>query len=142
MKSDRVAILMMIMLGFEVILSIEAKKLPCPAECALECFASEDPYPVCFAKCLEKCNNSTGSTGSTGANNCISKCGVNKTITATIGTYFLNQIHIIFFNVFILYNSTNNLFYLIYNGFYVSDARGYVTDVVDSCLRECSDLKK
>ncbi|QCD88157.1 uncharacterized protein LOC114170675 [Vigna unguiculata] len=106
MKSDRVAILMMIMLGFEVILSIEAKKLPCPAECALECFASEDPYPVCFAKCLEKCNNSTGSTGSTGANNCISKCGVNKTITATI------------------------------------DARGYVTDVVDSCLRECSDLKK
>ncbi|ESW04291.1 hypothetical protein PHAVU_011G082900 [Phaseolus vulgaris] len=79
MKTKRVAILMMIMLGFVQILNIEAK-LPCPAECALACFASELPYPECFAKCIAKCNN-----GSTIAFNCISNCGVNKSVTINIG---------------------------------------------------------
>ncbi|KAK7341877.1 hypothetical protein VNO80_24818 [Phaseolus coccineus] len=68
----------MIMLGFVEILNIEAK-LPCAAQCALDCFASELPYPVCFAECLAKCNN-----GSTTAFKCISNCGVNKSVTINI----------------------------------------------------------
>jgi len=34
------------------------------------------------------------------------------------------------------------LFHLIYNGFYVSDGRGVVTGVVDSCLQKCPNLEK
>ncbi|BAT90535.1 hypothetical protein VIGAN_06179500 [Vigna angularis var. angularis] len=100
MKSDIVAILMMFMLGFVQILSIEAK-LPCAAQCALDCLGSEHPYPVCLAKCLEKCDKV-----STTHYNCITKCGVSKTLTVTI------------------------------------DGRGDVTDVVDSCLRNCPNLEE
>ncbi|BAT90532.1 hypothetical protein VIGAN_06179200 [Vigna angularis var. angularis] len=78
MKSKRVAILMVIMLGFVQILSIEAE-LPCAAQCALECLGSEDPYSICLATCLESCDKV-----STTHYNCITKCGVNKTITVTI----------------------------------------------------------
>ncbi|WVZ03605.1 hypothetical protein V8G54_024411 [Vigna mungo] len=82
-KSDRVAILMMIMLGFVQILSIEAK-LPCAVQCGIQCFGSEYLYPVCLKNCIDNCNK-----GTTTAYNCITKCGVNKTVTVTIGNYFL-----------------------------------------------------
>ncbi|KAK7341878.1 hypothetical protein VNO80_24819 [Phaseolus coccineus] len=94
MKSNRVAILMMIMLGFVQILEIEAK-LPCPILCSLSCLVSEKPYALCFIECLVTCEIPLG------ASNCARSCGVNKSITIDI------------------------------------DARGNVTNVVDSCLQKC-----
>ncbi|XP_022631322.1 uncharacterized protein LOC111240539 [Vigna radiata var. radiata] len=98
-KRERVAILMMIMLGFVEILSIEAK-LPCAVQCGIQCFGSEYFYPDCLKTCLQQCKKVPAS-----AYNCITKCGVNKTVTVTI------------------------------------DGRGHVTDVVDSCLRNCPSLE-
>jgi len=84
MKTNIVAIMLVIMLGLVQILNIEAKfKLSCAEKCGLECLGSE-VYAVCFAECMVKCN-----TGSTSAKKCIMNCGVNKSITVNIGIYFL-----------------------------------------------------
>ncbi|WVZ03608.1 hypothetical protein V8G54_024414 [Vigna mungo] len=102
MKSNIVAVLMMIMLGFVQVLEIGARRtLPCPVKCAIACLPSLEDYPICYGVCLIKCNKVPIS-----AYNCIAKCGVNKTITVTV------------------------------------DDRGDVTDVVDSCLRNCPNLEE
>ena len=54
MKSNRVAVLIMIMLGFVQILEIEAVNLPCRALCDRECLASKQPYIQCYVNCIEK----------------------------------------------------------------------------------------
>jgi len=56
MKTIRVAILIVIMLGFVQILKTEAK-LSCLKICLIGCVASELPYPICFAECIGKCKN-------------------------------------------------------------------------------------
>ncbi|KAK7341880.1 hypothetical protein VNO80_24821 [Phaseolus coccineus] len=78
MKSNRVAVLMMILLGFVQILQIEALTLPCPVLCAIQCLPSQQPYPLCLANCISKCQMSTS------ASNCARSCGVNKSITIHI----------------------------------------------------------
>jgi len=83
MKSNIVAILGMIILVFVEILSIEVIN-SCPAKCAALCFVTEGPYEKCYDSCIANCNKVSPS-----AYNCIAKCGVNKIVTVTIGTYFL-----------------------------------------------------
>ncbi|BAT90534.1 hypothetical protein VIGAN_06179400 [Vigna angularis var. angularis] len=79
MKSNRGAIVVMIMLGFVQILSVEAINT-CPPKCALLCFVSDGPsYEDCYDQCIAKCNKMPAI-----AYNCITKCGVNKTVTVTI----------------------------------------------------------
>ncbi|KAK7341879.1 hypothetical protein VNO80_24820 [Phaseolus coccineus] len=77
MKSSRVAVLMMIMLGFVQILETEAISFPCLVLCAIECIPKR-PYGSCFITCISKCPSSTS------ASNCARSCGVNKTITIDI----------------------------------------------------------
>ncbi|WVZ03607.1 hypothetical protein V8G54_024413 [Vigna mungo] len=135
MKSNRAAIVVMIMLGFVEILSVVAANT-CPIQCSLLC-GSGPTFWKCYDKCIAKCNKVPVS-----AYNCITKCGVNKTVTVTVGNYFLMKFIFTFVNVFIVYNSTDLPFHLIYNGFYVSDDRGHVTDVIDSCLQNCPSLEE
>ncbi|XP_022631326.1 uncharacterized protein LOC111240540 [Vigna radiata var. radiata] len=79
MKSNRAAIVVMIMLGFIQILSVEAVNT-CPVQCGLLCFVSDGPsFVECYDKCIAKCKKVPAS-----AYNCITKCGVNKTVTVTI----------------------------------------------------------
>jgi len=82
MKSNRVAILGMIILGF-VLLSIEPSTSesnifdPCHIRCVNLCHRN---FEQCFDECVRRCPPS--------AHNCIAKCGVKKTDTVTIGTFF------------------------------------------------------
>jgi len=89
MKSNRVAILMVIMLVFVQIFQNEAK-FPCPIICGLECLLSPEPYGLCWIKCVVKCAIPTDSL------DCVKSCGVNKSITIEIGIYSLNHVHISF----------------------------------------------
>jgi len=95
MKTNRVAVLIMIMLGFVQILEIEATKLPCPLVCAIQCLTAEQPYPVCFLNGIAKCQLSTSDS------NCAITCGVNKTITVNIGIYYLTIFMFLF--IFLLF---------------------------------------
>jgi len=79
MKSKSVVILGMIILGFVQILSIEAITT-CPAQCYTLCSVSKLPFDKCYNQCIERCPPSDY--------NCIAKCGVKKTDTVTIGTFF------------------------------------------------------
>lgn len=82
MKSHRVAILMMIILGFVQILESEAN-IPCPISCGFQCLISSQPYGLCWVPCVIKCAITPA------AFDCVKGCGVNKTITIDIGIYFL-----------------------------------------------------
>ncbi|QCD88149.1 hypothetical protein DEO72_LG3g2691 [Vigna unguiculata] len=73
MKSNRVAVLMLIMLGFVQILKIGA--IPCPAKCAIQCLNSPLTYPYCYVTCLALCGSLP---------KCAKSCGINKSITIYI----------------------------------------------------------
>ncbi|ESW04293.1 hypothetical protein PHAVU_011G083100 [Phaseolus vulgaris] len=77
MKTNRVAVLMMMMLGFVQILETEAIGFPCLVLCAIECIPKQ-PYASCFISCISKCPSSNS------ASNCARTCGVNKSITINI----------------------------------------------------------
>jgi len=84
MKTNRVVILMMIMLGFVQILKTEAK-FSCPMLCSLQRLISDKPYALCFVECVAKCEIPPN------ASKCVSSCGVSKTITVDIGIYSLTK---------------------------------------------------
>jgi len=75
MKSIVAVVVMMIMLGFS-----EEAKLSCPAQCGIDCVLANLAYPICFAACVAKCPKM-----SKGALQCISHCGVNKSINIDVG---------------------------------------------------------
>jgi len=104
MKSSRVAVLMVILLGFVEILEIEGVQivLPCPIICAIECAHSAPfPYPLCFNDCITLCHMSTS------ASNCARSCGLNKSITIDIGIYYLI--------IFIFFNKLNMFLFMVQN---------------------------
>ena len=80
MKANRVAILMMIMLGFAPILKVEA--FSCPILCALECFVSLKRYALCFIECMIKCELPLP------VSKCASSCDVNKRLFSHFGVLF------------------------------------------------------
>lgn len=91
MKSIGVVVVMMIMLGFS-----KAAKLSCPAKCGIDCVLANLAYPICFILCVSNCPKL-----SKGALQCISHCGVNKSININIGIlkllqHFCSLLHIIF----------------------------------------------
>lgn len=89
MKTQRVAILIMIMLGFVQILEIRA--IPCPAKCVIQCLNSPLTYPYCYVTCLALCVSVLA----------CANCAKNKTITIDIGIYSL--IPFIFLLLFVVY---------------------------------------
>ncbi|KAK7341861.1 hypothetical protein VNO80_24802 [Phaseolus coccineus] len=83
MKIVGVMIMMMILgesdnsvLCMEVGSNTIPMKLSCQAKCGISCLLANLAYPVCFAVCISKCPNAS--------TDCISGCGVNKTITINI----------------------------------------------------------
>jgi len=97
METNRVAVLIMIMLGFVQILEIEAIRVPtCQERCATICYCSGQQYAPCYASCIAKCHLSTSDY------DCARSCGVNKSITIDFGIYYL--IIFIFLSFFIVYN--------------------------------------
>jgi len=104
MKANRVAILIMVMLGFVQILKSEAK-LRCPVSCAFACLVSNKNYVLCFAECVVKCEIPFS------ASNCVRSCGANKTITVDIGIYSY------LFNVFFFITKLNMFLHFSYNDF-------------------------
>ncbi|ESW04271.1 hypothetical protein PHAVU_011G081300 [Phaseolus vulgaris] len=84
MKIVGVMIMMMILgqgdngvLCVEVGSKIEPKKLSCEAKCSISCILSNLAYPVCLILCIADCPDHPPT-------DCISGCGVNKSITINI----------------------------------------------------------
>ncbi|KAG4974426.1 hypothetical protein JHK87_031247 [Glycine soja] len=58
-------------------------KLTCPAQCGIDCLVANIGYPICFAICVAKCRK----TATIDKYDCITGCGVNKSITVNIDAH-------------------------------------------------------
>ncbi|KAL2337682.1 hypothetical protein Fmac_012128 [Flemingia macrophylla] len=83
MKTNGVAIMMIIMLGFAQAYSYSNHesdnvfdKLSCPAQCGIDCVIANLLYPVCYAICVSKCHKKS----SNAVNDCLSTCGLTNPI--------------------------------------------------------------
>jgi len=85
MKNIGVVVVIMIMLCFS-----EAK-LTCPAQCGISCILANLAYLICFAICVAKCPRMSNE-----ATQCMSHCGVNKSINIKIGILKLFYLCFIF----------------------------------------------
>ncbi|WVZ03317.1 hypothetical protein V8G54_024123 [Vigna mungo] len=120
MKNVGVVVLIMIMLCFS-----EAK-LSCSAVCGISCLESFLSYPLCFGICIAKCSKMSKE-----ASECITHCGVNKSITSTLVFRLLQHC----FHIFHI--SVNMFFHISNDSFCMLDGSGVVSEVMDSYLQKC-----